>query len=96
MSLLFIILDTLFKGVILVGVYLGGRYLIREALQGFPSLNDPNHQYADDTVRRQCRDFTCGRCHACESYTAYQHGELAKRGCDCDFPCYCEHYEQYK
>lgn len=71
MSLLFIILDTLFKGVILVGVYLGGRYLIREALQGFPSLNDPNHRYADEGLKKSC-------------------------GCDIDFNCYCEYYEQYK
>ena len=47
MTLLLIILDTLIEGVVFVGIYLVGRFLIREARQGFPSLNDPNHSYAE-------------------------------------------------
>ncbi len=47
MTLLFIVLDTMLRGVAVVGIYFGGRYLIREARHGFPSLNDPNHSYAE-------------------------------------------------
>ena len=47
MNLLFIVLDTMLRGVAVVGIYFGCRYLIREARQGFPSLNDPNHSYAE-------------------------------------------------
>lgn len=50
MSLLFIALDTLIRGVVVVGIFFGGRYLYREARQGFPSLNDPNHRYAESIV----------------------------------------------
>jgi hypothetical protein len=71
MTLLFIILDTIIRGGVVVGIYFIGRYFIREASQGFPSLNDPNHRYADEDLKKSC-------------------------GCDIDFNCYCEHYEQYK
>jgi hypothetical protein len=50
MSLLFIILDTFLRGVVLVGIYQGGRYLYREARKGFPSLNNPSHKYAEAQV----------------------------------------------
>lgn len=50
MSLLFIVLDTMFRGVVVVGIYLGGRYLYRQARQGFPSFNDPNHKYSEAVV----------------------------------------------
>lgn len=48
MTLLLIILDTLIEGVVFVGIYLAGRFLIREARQGFPSLKgDPTHLYRE-------------------------------------------------
>ena len=97
MSSLFIALDTLIRGLILIGFFFGGWYLYHEARQGFPSLNNPNHQYNDDMEPEQCEDFSCGKCIACESYEAYREGEYKKYcGCDKDFQCYCEFYEEYK
>jgi hypothetical protein len=50
MNLLFIVLDTLIRSAVVVGIYLGGRYLYRQARQGFPSFNDSHHTYADAQV----------------------------------------------
>jgi hypothetical protein len=50
MNLLFIVLDTLIRSAVVVGIYLGGRYIYRQARQGFPSFNDPHHTYADAQV----------------------------------------------
>jgi hypothetical protein len=50
MNFLFIVLDTLIRGAVVVGIYLGCRYVYRQARQGFPSFNDPNHSYAEEQV----------------------------------------------
>lgn len=50
MNLMLIVLDTMFRSVAVVGIYLGGRYIYRQARQGFPSFNDPHHTYADAQV----------------------------------------------
>lgn len=126
MALLLIILDTMFRGVALVAIYFGGRYLIREARQGFPSLNDPNHSYAEavhhyavvgewnhysgkngrghfheDCADKYLKEMLEGDPYF-EVYPIERDTDLTCQyckkpcGCDMDFNCYCEHYEQYK
>jgi hypothetical protein len=50
MALLFAILDTLLRGIAVVGIYFGGRYIYREAKAGFPSLY-PETDYEEPVYR---------------------------------------------
>lgn len=70
MSLLLIVLDTVVK----FGFVILFACFTRLLLMG-EFKTDPNHCYDEAMGNRQCKDFTCGECNACESYTAYQNGE---------------------
>lgn len=49
MNLLFIILDTLLRGVVVVGVYFVGKELVKQAKAGFPMFN-PTGRYKEHAV----------------------------------------------
>jgi hypothetical protein len=78
MTLLFAILDTLLRGVAVVAVYYGGRFLYREAKAGFPSFTDPNHRYAECQVHAYNTLSTYGLCQDLEPDVRYFHEECAK------------------
>ena len=66
MTLLFIVLDTMLRGVIVVGIFFGGRYLYREARQGFPSL------YAETEWEIEEDDCGCKQPCYCHFYNEYK------------------------
>jgi hypothetical protein len=77
MNLMLIVLDTMFRGVAVVGIYLGGRYLYRQARQGFPSLNDPSHRYAEAMVHSYKTIGATGLCLDLAPHIMYFHAKCA-------------------
>ena len=76
--LLFVFLDTLVRGIVLVGLAVLVGFVVKGMVNGFPPLIDPDHRYLETQVHKYNTLNTTGLCHDLDPWVHVFHAECAK------------------